>query len=409
VHTTFANQQRLDRWDALITVVLIIFVAALFVLFLAPPMMSDQLDYFYHAWRLDELKLTHRHLRVGLIWPIAFAIRWFGYSELSYYAIPAFAAFLLVAGTWIIGRLLFGRWVGFLAGILVVYNPWVLDDFTGPLPDFLAAGLFCTGMAVLIWCWREGRLADKPMSWRDVGLLGLAGLLFGWSYLTREFVVVFFPLAGFVFLAAKSRPVGLLPLMVAAISCWLAELAWGIARYGYALARLHAVSSSRTGLAGMYIESDPIRILTQLPSTFLDRPGGWIMVALLLGGAVFSVVRAARGDRRWQLLAMGLIGGWVFFHIHCAAAGTIPRRGALISPGAEVALLVIDTYTDVNCWAQLRTTLDERAGQARPGPAFPVRCDLCHRRRNPRSAFYCDFECTTVLEQFRSGSKWCSR
>jgi hypothetical protein len=315
VHTTYEEQQRwhLDRWDAVTAVFLMIFVLALFVLFLEPPVMSDPLDYFYHAWHLDELKPTHRHQRVGLIWPLAIAIRWFGYSELSYYAIPALAALLLTSGTWMVGRLLFGRWVGLLAGIFVVYNPWVLSDFTKPLPDFLAAGLFCTGIVLVIWFWREGRLADKPIHCSTVGLLGLAGLLFGWSYLTREFVVVFFSLVAFVFVVARGRLVGLLPMTLAAFSCWLAELVWSIAKYGDALARFHAVSSTRGGWTGMYIETDPMRILTQLPSTFVDRPGGWIIVALLLGGAWFSVVRAAGGDRRWQLLALWLIGGWVFF------------------------------------------------------------------------------------------------
>jgi hypothetical protein len=314
VRTTFEEQQRwyFDLWDAVITVGLIVFVVALFVLFLEPPAMSDQLDYFYHAGHLDELRPTHRHLRVGLIWPIAAVIHWFGYSELSYYTIPALAALLLTSGTWMVGRLLFGRWVGLLAGIFVAYNPWVLSDFTQPLPDFLAAGLFCTGIVMVIWCWREGRLADKPIRHSTAGLLGLAGLLFGWSYLTREFVVVFFPLVGFVFLAARGRFMGLIPIALGASSCWVAELVWGVAKYGDALARFHAISSPRGG-TGMYIETDPIRILTQLPSTFLDKPGGWIIVVLLLGGAWFSIVRAAGGDRRWQLVALWLIGGWVFF------------------------------------------------------------------------------------------------
>jgi hypothetical protein len=307
------HHRRLDRWDALITIGLVVFIAVLFVLFLERPRLSDPLVYFYSAGHINQIEPTHRQLRIGLIWPIWAVMRVFGYSELSYHFVPAVAALLLSLSTWFVGRFLFNRWVGCVAGISIVYNPWVLKEFTEPLPDYLAVGLFTTAIALLLWCWRTGRLNEAPLRSSTIAVLAGAGLACGWSYLAREFVVIFFPLVPFLLFAAGSRYVALLPIAAAALACWLAELSWGMLKFGDPFARLHAASPPRTGWAGMFVETDPILILAQLPRIFLDTPGGLAFVALLLGGAAFSVVWSALGDRRWQLIALWLIGGWLFF------------------------------------------------------------------------------------------------
>jgi Dolichyl-phosphate-mannose-protein mannosyltransferase len=327
------HRWRLDRWDALVAVGLVVFVAVLFLLFLERPRISDPLVYFYSAWHIDDVKPGHIQLRIGLIWPIWIVMRFFGYSELSYHLIPAMAAVLLVLSTWLFGRLLFGRWVGCLAGILIVYNPWVLGGLTEPLPDYLAVGLFTTAISILLWCWRTGRLIEAPLKPSTVAVLGLAGIACGWSYLAREFVVILFPLVPFLFYATRSRYAGLLPVASTALTCWLAELAWGMLKFGDPLARLHAASRPRTGWTGMFIETDPIDTVAQLPSIFLDAPGGFVIVALFLGGAAFSVVRSVRGDRRWQLIALWLIGGWLFFT-------TVAMLPVLVLEAGEVYLRI---------------------------------------------------------------------
>jgi Dolichyl-phosphate-mannose-protein mannosyltransferase len=305
--------QRLGRWDALITVCLAGFVAVLFFLFLERPHPSDPLVYFYAAWHIDEIEPAHRELRAGLVWPIQAVMSIFGYSQLSYYVVAAVAALVWVLSTWFFGRLLFGRWVGFLAGILIVYNPWVLSELTELRPDYLALGLFTSGLTLLLWCWRTGRLDEMPLRNSTVAILALAGVVFGWSYLAREFMVILFPLVPFLLFATRSRFVGLIPVASTAFACWLAELAWGMLKFGDPLARLHAVLFPRTERADIFIETDTSRILTKLPDILLSKPGGWAIVALLVGGVGLSVLGSLRGDRRWQLLALWLIGGWLFF------------------------------------------------------------------------------------------------
>jgi hypothetical protein len=236
----------------------------------------------------------------------------FGYSELSYYFVPAVAALLLVLSTWFLGRLLVSRWVGALAAILIIYNPWVLSELTAPMPDYLGAGLFTTAMALLLWCWRAGRLDEAPLAPGTMAVLAMAGLACGWSYLAREFVVILFPLVPLFFYVTRSRYAGLLPIASTALACWAAELLWGALKFGDPFARLHAVSAPRTGWVGMFIETDPIGIVSQLPLIFLETPGGLVVVGLLFAGAAFSVDRSARGDPRWQLVAFWLIGGWLF-------------------------------------------------------------------------------------------------
>jgi hypothetical protein len=304
---------RLGRSDALITIGLVVLVAVLFVLFLERPSHSDPLAYFYSSWHIEEIKPTHRALRIGLIWPIWAIMQIFGYSELSYYFVPAVAALLLVLSTWFLGRLLVSRWVGALAAILIIYNPWVLSELTAPMPDYLGAGLFTTAMALLLWCWRAGRLDEAPLAPGTMAVLAMAGLACGWSYLAREFVVILFPLVPLFFYVTRSRYAGLLPIASTALACWVAELLWGALKFGDPFARLHAVSAPRTGWVGMSIETDPIDTISQLPKILLTTPGGLVVVVLLLAGAAFSVVGSARGDPRWRLIAFWLIGGWLFF------------------------------------------------------------------------------------------------
>jgi hypothetical protein len=93
----------------------------------------------------------------------------------------------------------------------------------------------------------------------------------------------------------------------------LAELAWGMLKFGDPLARLHAVLFPRTEPAKTFIETEPLRILMTWPDILLKKPGGWVFVALLMGGVGLGIFGSFRGDRRWQLLTLWLIGGWLFF------------------------------------------------------------------------------------------------
>jgi hypothetical protein len=301
----------LNRWDILFCLALIALTVALFLYFLKPPFLSDQLDYFYHAWQTDQLQPTHHHLRIGLIFPVLLSVQLFGYSELSYYTVPALGALSLALGTWWAGRILFGPWVGVLSGLLVVCNHQVLISFADLLPDYLAAGLYTVSLGVLLWCWQTGRLA-RPTGVATSSLLLLSGFLIGWCYLAREYVVFFFPVVIFSVLVMSGRLASLVPVALGAACSWLLELVWGFLKYNDPLARLHAVAAPR---AVSYVETDLGDIILQLPHLLLNRPSGLLFFLLLICGMGASAWGSLRGDRRWQLLALWLIGGWLFFTV----------------------------------------------------------------------------------------------
>lgn len=314
---TDQRSQPLNRWDAILSVALTALTLGLFLYFLTPPFLSDQLDYFYHAWRMDDLQPNHRHLRIGLIFMAWLAIRLFGYSELGYYAIPALSALLLVLGTWFVGRMLFERWVGALAAVLAICNPWVLPNITDLLPDYLAVSLYTTGIGILLWCWRNGRLSERPADLTTYTLLLIAGLLIGWAYLAREYVVILFPSLLVSLIVMRAHAPRIVVIALGAALCWLLELVWGFMRYDDPLARFHAVASPRS--VSRFVEMDIVGILLQLPHLFLDRSGffdqfvGLTFVSLFLVGMFASIRFSMRGDRRWQILASWLVGGWLFF------------------------------------------------------------------------------------------------
>jgi hypothetical protein len=303
----------LGRWDAISCLALAVLTVVLFLYFLRPPILSDQLDYFYHAWQTDGLQPTHRHLRIGLVFPVHLAIKMFGYSELSYYVVPSFGALSLALATWFVARILFGTWTGIFASALMVSNPQVLTSFSDLLPDYLSAGLYTWSLGILIWCWRTGRLATRPDEWPTFFLLALSGFFIGWSYLAREYVVFFFPSVIFVLLLASAQTASFVAVALGAAFCWLLELTWGLIKHGDPLARLHAVVSPRA--VSQFVEMDVVDVLFQLPHLVLNRSGGLLFACLLVFGIGASAWCSLSGDRRWQLLALWLIGGWLFFTV----------------------------------------------------------------------------------------------
>ncbi|MDP2966763.1 MAG: hypothetical protein Q8N39_12130 [Pelolinea sp.] len=88
------------RIDFILVLLLILVSIGLQAYFLNPPVISDQLDYFFHANSFfnKPLAITHRSMRLGLIIPTAVLIKIFGYSEAAYYAMSFIGMAALVAG-----------------------------------------------------------------------------------------------------------------------------------------------------------------------------------------------------------------------------------------------------------------------------------------------------------------------
>jgi hypothetical protein len=237
------------------------------------------------------------------------AIEVFDYSEAAYYLVPISAGVLLCVSTFLLGRILFGRWVAVAAALLVVVNPYVLGDSSHLLPDMPGAALFTAGiLSVTVGAVRfRSGVVDR---WPTL-LFALGGFLLGWSYMNREYLVILFPLAllalyiyrvpwkksGWIVLGT------LPPLMV--------ELIWGWAIYQDPLIRIATAGGLRgTSGTGPPYATEAGEVLTLLGTNFIRFPGGWVFVALFIGGVVLGTVAIASGNRKFWLPLAWTAGIW---------------------------------------------------------------------------------------------------
>ncbi|MEQ4206058.1 hypothetical protein [Actinopolymorpha sp. B9G3] len=287
----------------LVGILLALGVAAIAVLYRLSPYPSDQLNYFDAAREFPHRSSTgggeHQLLRIGLIVPLRLAQMLFGYSQGAYLLVPTLAAIGLAVAVYALGVLLFNRTVGFAAAVLTVGNSIVFTDLTAPLPDLLATALLC-GAVALTLAIRQGRHVVTASARRQAGALVMVGILLGWSYLTREYIVFCWPLVPF--LLWKRLPYRRLLWIVAPLTAiGLVELGLNAAASGDALARLHASAShgqsprstSFIGHSRQWYLSRPAAILGGTPE------GTWLKAALL------ATVAAPLISRRLAFLA-----GW---------------------------------------------------------------------------------------------------
>ncbi|HEY7483467.1 MAG TPA: glycosyltransferase family 39 protein [Streptosporangiaceae bacterium] len=275
------------------------------------PYPSDQLHYLdaapYFPRPIPGSTIIHQMTRFGLTGPTRLVMTVVGYSEASYYFVPLLAGVLLLFGTYAIGTLLFSRWVGAAAAlVLLTYTP-VFYDGTELMPDLFATGLFTCAVALAVAV-RMERLPARPWA------LLLIGFLLGWSYLVREFIVFVWPLILALLWARlrKDRPLwrGLLwvaaPIVVLVagetLLCWIV--------YDDPLARVRAVAGHGEQVPAAVAETfhnKPRRVYAGRLWAALNGsenvyyPEHWIVRPLLFA----TVVGAPARPRR-----LGIFGLW---------------------------------------------------------------------------------------------------
>lgn len=144
-------------------------------------------------WPFSEV--PHQVTRIGLVLPARLVQEVLGPGQLSYFVIAAAGGCLFFVGTYLVVRSLFGDVAGVASALLLMVHPFF--TMTNPygheitwsmgvmLPDMPGAGLFACGMAALVVAGRrEGRAQTR--------FLVAAGLLFGTSFLVREFLAFLF-------------------------------------------------------------------------------------------------------------------------------------------------------------------------------------------------------------------------
>ena len=270
-------------------------VAVVCALYRVPPYPSDQLNYFDAATTFPSdptYAAVHQFLRIGLIIPLRLAQEVFGYSQTAYLIVPMLAALLLVMSVHALGTLLFNRFVGVAAAMLTLFNSLVFPDLTQPLPDLMATALLAAAL-VLSVALRQNRPWAAATRRRRVGTLLVVGVLLGWSYLTREYIVFCWPLVPL--LLARRIPLRqqawmLVPLAVVAVG----ETTLNAVVFHDPLARLR--SAAEHGAVGTatthdYIGRSPRWYLTRLPTILSTTPEGLFLKAAAAGivvGALFS-------------------------------------------------------------------------------------------------------------------------
>jgi hypothetical protein len=280
------------------------------------PQPFDPAIYFAAAAEFPDVPANLWTLRIGLVAPVRGAVLLFGSSEAALYTVPIATGLLLAAavyGTMVV--LFHDRLLGAAAALVTVLNPVYLLRSSSIFPDTTATATFTAGFLCLVL---GGMRSDEPTRRWAPRLYALgAGVLFGWTYLIREFSPVLLPvvLAGVVLLRYPLRRVAL--LCGAALATAGLELLHGFLRYGEPLvhARLLADRGETPRAGAGRVENvdqqldSVLDTIAVFPRLLLAWRVGWIFILL---AAVFLVALVARRrDRRLWLLAIWCFGFWL--------------------------------------------------------------------------------------------------
>ena len=280
------------RTDLLLIFILILISFGLQFYFLNPPVISDQLDYFFNAssFFAKPLAITFRSLRLGLIIPSAVFIKIFGYSEAAHYAMSFIGLAALVAGTYLVARFLFSRSTAILSALLIMIMPGILLESGNLLPDLPAAGMAALAFGLLAAAYSEDGIKNKKSAnWINF----CTGLLLGWAYLIREFALFAFPMV-ILLLWIKRRPFSdLLFIMLGAVL--MASIEWIYCGYFYGNPFIRFISIQPRGTAAT-INRDVYRIITLLPR-LITKSNGFVYDLLLFLAITVNFYKSLKGRK----------------------------------------------------------------------------------------------------------------
>jgi hypothetical protein len=287
-----AQHQRVMH-DWLLVGALALMYAMLQSAFVHQPPLSDQMHYFLDAATLPHVSEPHHQaLRIGLTIPVWFMIQILDYSEAAYYAVPYLSAVGLITATYWLGRLLDSRATGVIAGLMVFANPFVLNDSSQLLPDIPAAALLTGAITLLLWRWQQCEQPERLTRDDRLALVSV-GLLLGWSYLVREFIVLWFPVAVLVIWVLRLPRLWWRLVAVGTGAMFACELLWGQIFFGTPFARILAALNQpaseawRVAERAQLISSGEIpdthlEMLTAMPRNLIASDAGWILVGLFV-------------------------------------------------------------------------------------------------------------------------------
>ena len=289
-------------------VVLLVYVIVQVAL-LEGPRPFDSAKYFDTAVDFPHVPVDLWTMRIGLIAAVRAAVLVFGPSEAALYAVPVASGLVLAAAVYGTVLVLFGdRIVAAAASLVTVLNASWLFTSSFIYPDTTGTATFVAGMFFLVLA--AAGWEDRGRAWVPTVSVVVAGVLFGWTYLIREYSPILV-LAVAAALPLLRYPVRRIALLVgAALAAFALEPLYGLVRYHEPF--LHArlllerdkTSFPRPVGARMdYIQSQLDGVLDTalvFPRLVLAWRSGWVLLLLV---PLFVVALVILRDRRLWLLA----------------------------------------------------------------------------------------------------------
>ncbi|MDK2981113.1 MAG: hypothetical protein PWQ55_1460 [Chloroflexota bacterium] len=306
------------KTDLFLIIVLVIVAISVQFIFLNPPILSDQMEYYITAVRFPHLPETPNigSMRIGLELPVAVLYRIFGTSEVAYYTVPLLSAAVLAVSLYLIGKSLFSRRIGFFSGLFITFIPNLIQDAGHLLPDLPATACSAAAFAVLFTYFGD-RSHPRDYSARSSRwMFILAGLLFGWSYLVKEYLAILFLLIPLVFWILDIPFRHLIPVALSMLLMYGVEVAVGIIYYHNPLIRFLAASPRET--TGE-IQKDVNRIVTYF-ALLLNKESGQGILGLMVLGILNSLVQSFRKQKSHIFLLSWILLIYVLFTF----AGLLP-------------------------------------------------------------------------------------
>lgn len=312
------RMQKSLRRDIPILIFLFVFAICLQIYFLNPPILSDQMEYYFTAIRFPRLPSNPNigSMRIGLELPVALLYRIFGTCEVTYYTVPLLSYALLSISIYLIGKALFSRRVGFLSALWMAFIPNLLQESGHLLPDVPATACSAAGFAVLFAFFGDQEHPRDYSSKSSKFMFILAGFFLGWSYLVKEYLAILFLLIPLVFWILDIPFRRMLPVAIAMLLMYGLEVAFGIIYYQNPLVRFLAASPRET--VGE-ITKDVSRILTYFPR-LLNKTNSqaiWVLMGL---GTVNAFIAVIKKNKKYLFLL-----GWILLiYVLFSFAGLLP-------------------------------------------------------------------------------------
>jgi hypothetical protein len=251
-------------------------------------------------------ELDHHALRIGNILPVRAFLELFGYGQVAYYAWPFVTGILLVVAVFALGTVLFGRWTGAAATVLLIFHPALVDTVIRSgrermtswqlLPDIPSTAFFTLGLALLVAAAQRRGAGGRAGAGAPAWWFLVAGFCFGWAYLVRELAVFVFPVVLVVMLAWRLPLRRWVQVAAPMLGCLALELVVNAWAHGDPLVRLKVGGE----------HGSPIENLTRMDALlrFPRAVEGYPQTTVVLASFVLTVLGAVLVRRRGHVLML---------------------------------------------------------------------------------------------------------